>query len=440
MEIQIENAFYKGERNMQSNSAEAITCFNDVILQAKQLSPEKSSLWMFKSLTKLVVIELINPESSEEEIFKGISSLMKLISSIASSQVYQSINYILDFAFDKYFALKSNSLLRILDAFVDKSLANNKELYLMIHLKRASTLFDYKKFHEFESCFNSLLLLLRDFSGASSGDTELEVFFLGLKYNEAMENHEKINYYYKKLRDKSLTVGVLDPSIMGQVYETGGKLSMKSSNWEEAYNNFFSSFKNYQEAGEKRAIEILKYVLLINMLTGKEVNPFDSREARAYEDVLELKAFADLRIHYESFNIKKFEETLKIVKLDTFLMKYTTKLVHSIKINMLLRIVKPFSTISIQQLSIELNNTEINEVEQLLTELILLGRLSGKINHQTRAYEQNIMCKELEYKSAKLERDELLLSISKNLCASAKNIIEATKPTTDKQNTMQFLH
>lgn len=50
--------------------------------------------------------------------------------------------------------------------------------------------------------------------------------------------------------------------------------------WNRASEDFFDSFKNYDEAGSPQRIQVLKYLVLANMLTGSEVNPFDSQETK----------------------------------------------------------------------------------------------------------------------------------------------------------------
>jgi COP9 signalosome complex subunit 2 len=50
--------------------------------------------------------------------------------------------------------------------------------------------------------------------------------------------------------------------------------------WLRASEDFFDSFKHYDEAGSPQRIQVLKYLVLANMLTGSEVNPFDSQETK----------------------------------------------------------------------------------------------------------------------------------------------------------------
>jgi hypothetical protein len=55
---------------------------------------------------------------------------------------------------------------------------------------------------------------------------------------------------------------------------------VSSGQWNRASEDFFESFRNYDEAGSPQRIQVLKYLVLANMLTGSEVNPFDSQETK----------------------------------------------------------------------------------------------------------------------------------------------------------------
>jgi COP9 signalosome complex subunit 2 len=88
------------------------------------------------------------------------------------------------------------------------------------------------------------------------------------------------------------------PRIMGVIKECGGKMWMGEresisralhttkfmdcfpGQWNRASEDFFESFRNYDEAGSPQRIQVLKYLVLANMLTGSEVNPFDSQETK----------------------------------------------------------------------------------------------------------------------------------------------------------------
>lgn len=98
----------------------------------------------------------------------------------------------------------------------------------------------------------------------------------------------------------SIRSAIPHPRIMGIIKECGGKMWMGErwyshslldigfveppmiDQWNRASEDFFESFRNYDEAGLPQRIQVLKYLVLANMLTGSEVNPFDSQETKPW--------------------------------------------------------------------------------------------------------------------------------------------------------------
>ena len=66
--------------------------------------------------------------------------------------------------------------------------------------------------------------------------------------------------YQKALAIKS---AIPHPRIMGIIRECGGKMHMTERQWAEAATDFFEAFKNYDEAGNQRRIQCLKYASLL---------------------------------------------------------------------------------------------------------------------------------------------------------------------------------
>lgn len=61
-------------------------------------------------------------------------------------------------------------------------------------------------------------------------------------------------------RALSIKSAIPHPRIMGIIRECGGKMFMAERRWAEAATDFFEAFKNYDEAGNHRRIQCLKYV------------------------------------------------------------------------------------------------------------------------------------------------------------------------------------
>ena len=69
--------------------------------------------------------------------------------------------------------------------------------------------------------------------------------------------------YQKALAIKS---AIPHPRIMGIIRECGGKMHMTERQWADAATDFFEAFKNYDEAGNQRRIQCLKYVLCCQII------------------------------------------------------------------------------------------------------------------------------------------------------------------------------
>merc|ERR1712190_92672 len=154
--------------------------------------------------------------------------------------------------------------------------------------------------------------------------------------------------------------------------------------WEAAYNEFFEAFKNYQETGNAtRAKIMLKYVVLANMLALSSINPFDSREAKVYQDDPEISAMANLRTAYEQNDIQTIDKLLtnpsfKILS-DAFIRTYLQDLLRNIRLQVLQNIIKPYRCVSLQFLAKEINVAN-DEVLSLLVQLTLDEKINAKID------------------------------------------------------------
>merc|ERR1719379_2286573 len=149
---------------------------------------------------------------------------------------------------------------------------------------------------------------------------------------------------------------------------------MEDGKWAEAYDEFFEGFRNHQEAGNDRARICLKYVVLANMLALSSINPFDSREAKVYQDDPEISAMANLRTAYEQNDIQTIDQLLTNpsyrILSDAFIRTYLQDLLRNIRLQVLQNIIRPYRCVSLQFLAKEIN-VDNEEVVSLLVQLIL---------------------------------------------------------------------
>ncbi|KAI9220527.1 putative COP9 signalosome complex subunit 2 [Blastocladiella britannica] len=216
---------------------------------------------------------------------------------------------------------------------------------------------------------------------ARRGTQMLEIYALEIQmYSRTKESQKLKELYHQCLAIKS---AIPSPRIMGIIRECGGKMYMSEENWSEANSAFFESFKNYDDAGSPQRIAVLKYLVLANMLSQSQINPFDSQEAKSYKSDPEIVAMTDLVAAYQHRDIKAFEKILKknksAIMEDPFIREYIDEVLRSIRMAVIVTLVQPYTRLTIQYLADHLNITA-DQVEPLLVTLILDERIDAKID------------------------------------------------------------
>ena len=88
-------------------------------------------------------------------------------------------------------------------------------------------------------------------------------------------------------------------------------------------------------AGNSRAKDCLKYVVLASMLALNDINIFAAREAKAFADDREILAMSELRKSLDENDLSRFEKTLRDkanrIMDEPFLMTYIAPLRRRIR-------------------------------------------------------------------------------------------------------------
>jgi len=128
---------------------------------------------------------------------------------------------------------------------------------------------------------------------------------------------------------------------------------------------------------------VLKYLVLANMLTGSEVNPFDSQETKPYKADPQIKAMTDLVDAYQRREVHTAEKIIRdnrsTIMDDSFIRSHIGDLLRSLRTQYLIDLIKPYTRLELTFLAKQLN-VDANEVEELLIDLILEGKIDGKID------------------------------------------------------------
>jgi len=371
--VDLENKYYNAKGLKEDSPKDAIREFQNVID-----SDTEQSDWSFKACKQMVKVSL--KIKDYENAIKYYQNLLNLLNIVAKSYSEKSINNILDYA-------SNSDNIEFLEQFYEITLAkleetNNDRLWLKTNLKLAKLLLDN---HEYDK-LNKVLVQLhkacdQDNSSESQGTLLVEVFAIEIQMYTEMKNTKKLKPLYQQCLD--VKSAIPHPRIMGIIRECGGKMHMIEGKWQDAQTDFFEAFKNFDEAGSPQRIQCLKYLVLANMLSESEINPFDSQETKPYKNDSQIVALTNLINAYQRVDIDEFESILKknynTIMNDPFICTYMDDVIKNIRSQVLIRLIKPYTRIKLSFASKKLNITP-QEVEELLIDLILDEKINGYID------------------------------------------------------------
>eukprot|EP01133_Synstelium_polycarpum_P018878 gene18878-22580_t len=341
--VEIENQYYNSKGLIEDDIQEAIDSYEKVV----ELEKGEKSEWGFKALKKITKLNF-QIEKHEQMIAKYKQFLSYTKSAVTSNYSEKGINSILDLVS----TTNNNIDLDLVQTIYDLTLKS------LLEAKNEDGSDDQKK-----------------------GSQLVDIYALEIQMYTATKNNKKLKDLYKKALD--IKSAIPHPRIMGIIRECGGKMHMAEKEWEKAHSDFFEAFKNYDEAGNPRRIQCLKYLVLATMLMLSSINPFDSTEAKPYKNDPDILAMTNLVSAYERNDIHAFEKILrdnrKTIMDDPFIRMYIEDLLKNIRTQVLLKLLEPYTRIRIPFISKELNIPS-NEVENLLVSLILDNKIRGSID------------------------------------------------------------
>jgi len=196
----------------------------------------------------------------------------------------------------------------------------------------------------------------------------------------ASHNSLKQKELYDKTKD--LTAAVKDPRSQSIIRECWGQMFGDDGQWQRAYAEFYSAFTHYQEIGNAgRAKQCLKYVIVANMLSNGEQNPFDAREAKVYQKDPEIQAIGQLRTAYEKCDVHGFGASLDEINktTDDFIRSHLQSMIRDFQARAIVQLVKSYRRIRLSFLGEQLK-IQLSDVETILVQLILDGEITGRID------------------------------------------------------------
>jgi COP9 signalosome complex subunit 2 len=262
---------------------------------------------------------------------------------------------------------------------------NNERLWLKTNIKLARLLLDRKEYQAVTRKLRELHRACQKEDGSddpSKGTYSLEIYALEIQmYAETKNNKQLKRLYQRALKVRS---AVPHPKIQGIIRECGGKMHMSEENWRDAQIDFFESFRNYDEAGDLRRIQVLKYLLLTTMLMRSDINPFDSQETKPYRNDPRIAAMTDLVDAYQRDDIRQYEDVLQRntdLLADPFIAENIDEVTRTMRTKAVVRLIAPYTRMRLAWIADQLRIGE-PEVQDIVGFLIVDGRVRGRIDQR----------------------------------------------------------
>ena len=364
---------------------------------------KKYGPWSYKSTKQLVKLQLRT--GSTESVLAIYARLLECITNgnISPNAVEKGINGMLERVAS---LLQGNSMrgdtaspldpqklaLAVYDSTLrifhpSKGSCPNERLWFKTNLKYGQLLYETNETAKLQQVLRDLQAtqdqnIMTDGGTSSSNTQSIEIYALQIQLYSRQKDNKKLREVFKKAM--AVRGGIPHPRTLASIQELGGKMHMQAKEYEEAGKTFFQAFKSYDEAGDQSRLRCLKYLVLASMLGASSINPFDSQEARPYRDDPEIAAMTNLVQAFQNNEIHNFEKILKQNKErimgDEFIRGHVEDLLRTIRTQVLRRVIKPYTRISLQAIAEKLNNIPVEEVENLLVGLILDNSLDAQID------------------------------------------------------------
>ncbi|XP_049849419.1 COP9 signalosome complex subunit 2-like [Schistocerca gregaria] len=403
--VKAEHLYFEAKDLESEDPEEMLRCFELVL----ETEPSKGK-WGFKSLKKM--IKILYTLGRMEEVLKNFNRLLKEYSNLIIGKE-EAMNKLLDFIRNSPHITEIYT-----QTFKELEKRGNMKAMLRLELRYLKVLLDARNYELLEKKIVEVHqhCLLPDGEEDLSKSNELiEMYALQICMYSARGNTRVL----KELYEKALRIrGLCNPRVTGVIYQCGGKMYMKEKNWLAANTDFFEAFKNFDDAGARaQSTECLRYLVLTNMLSGSTINPFHEQRARSYQDCEEIEAMTSLVEAYQRHDITEFKKRLQassaLLLSDPLIAEHLNDLMKALHCGALVERVRPYTRIALSYIASELS-VPVEEVEALVIELILDGKIKGKVDQVTRVLR-------LESRKVKESQFEALTRLS----ASADALNEA---------------
>lgn len=316
--IDYENMYYSAKAAKEEDIQDAITQF-ELVIQLPVPSNQSDLEYLFKSIKQL--LKLYHHSNQFDKFTDLLPKLFEILpqlndKSYGEESITKLISHYDKSKSDTQFltSLFDNIIKGVISTYQQPFLSHGRvipqdRLWINLNLRRASLIIRNNSKEEALTLLKSLQQICENSSETIKGSYMLEIIALQIRlYSEKPQDFEALKRLYHMSFE--INSAVPHPKIMGIVKECGGEIYMKQANYYKASNEFYESFKNYDELGDERRIQMLKKLMISNMLSETEINPFHSKEFQSFVKLPELQEFLELHQSFVDVDIAKFNDLI----------------------------------------------------------------------------------------------------------------------------------
>lgn len=377
-ETQIENDYADAKSYCDSNLEEALKRFKQVIAD-----DQDKGKWTFKSYKGM-----FRACAKHRDEARMLEYYEKALNFQWGARTRNDIEKMINKFIDRSNSMPVATLRKIYDvtmAVISKDQRNFDKLWFSIRLRTAQLMLAEKKFEDLERELVSMHAWCAEGEQPEirKATQKLNVYALEIQLHTEMYDPRKIRSIYEAAM--GIKCAIAPPRVMGILRESGGKMYMRQSMWQEAYESFLNAFRSFDEAGDPRRISCLKYLILATMLSDTKINPFDGNDAKSYQNDPEIVAMTELINAAQKNDIKAFDRVLRDTKKsksileDSFIFSYLGPLIRKVRAQVICILVKPYRQVKLEYISQQLM-ISLEEAEALCVATILDGQLHGRID------------------------------------------------------------
>ncbi|KAJ1650390.1 hypothetical protein IWQ61_008795 [Dispira simplex] len=218
----------------------------------------------------------------------------------------------------------------------------------------------------------------------------MEIYALEIQLYTALDQPQNLKSIYHQCI--KLQSAISHPQIMGVIYECGGKLHLVEGNWTQAQTDLFEAFKNYDEAGDHRRIQVLKYLALAGMLSHSSIDLLDSPETRPYRNHPEIIDINRLTQAYQDKDYARFRTVIArsqdTLLSDPFIAERMNAITRNLIRHELKKNLGAYRRITLSRLASR-TGLALEMVQSLVMEMIIDEEVCGTIDQDRQEYVAN---------------------------------------------------